>query len=390
MDSLDWIGDELIALDDASLLRVPTVVGSASGAEIEIGGRRLVLACSNNYLGLAADERVTAAAAAAALRWGAGSGASPLVSGLTRLGRDLERRLAAFKSSDDAVIFSSGFLANLGVIGALVGAGDVVFSDELNHASIIDGCRLSKARVEVYRHGDVDHLDALLGAGRFERALVATDTVFSMDGDLAPLPSLVEVAHRHGAMTMVDEAHGTGVLGRSGGGAVEHFGLEGQVDAVVGTLSKALGSAGGFVAGSERLCSWIRNRARPFIFDTAPAPAALGAAGAALEIIESEPWRRERLAEVREEIAGGLRRQGFDVLETVSAVIPVIVGESADALALAAAIQERGVFAPAIRPPTVAAGTARIRLSAMATFTDENVATILGAFESLDHAGESG
>lgn len=380
MDPLDWIDDELDELRRQSLFRDPAVVSSAAGTEIEIDGRRYISAASNNYLGLADDRRVVAAAVNAVERWGSGSGASPLVSGLTELERSLERSLAEFKGCDDAVIFSSGFLANLGCVQALVGAGDVVFSDELNHASIIDACRLSRARVSIYRHCDLEHLRSLVSAGGHRRALIVTDSVFSMDGDLAPLPGIVEIARECGAMTMVDEAHATGVIGAGGGGGIEHFGLTGQVDAVMGTLSKALGSAGGFVAGSAVLTSWMRNKARSLIFDTAPAPAALGGAAAALEIVKSEPERRARLRSLRQLVTTGIRALGYEVAEGAAAVIPVMVGDADAALDLAAALRENGVFAPAIRPPSVAAGTARVRLTVMATHTDAHAEQIVAAF----------
>ncbi|RIK09497.1 MAG: 8-amino-7-oxononanoate synthase [Acidobacteria bacterium] len=360
-----------------------------SGPEVSIEGRRLILACSNNYLGLAGDERVIEAARSAASRFGAGSGASPLVSGLTRAQRDLEERLAAFKGTEDCVIFSSGYLANIGVIQALAGPDDAVFSDELNHASIIDGCRLSRATPVIYRHADMEHLDSLLSEGGFRRSLVVTDSVFSMDGDVAPLTELVEIARRHGAMTVVDEAHATGVLGPAGGGAVEALGLTGQVDAVVGTMSKALGSAGGFVAGTSDLAAWLRNRARSQIFDTAPVPAAIGAASAAIEVIASEPVRRERIAELRALLTEGLRDLGYRVGESESAIIPVFVGESDEAMRLSARIRQSGVFAPAIRPPSVPVGTARIRLTVMATHSDMQIAQVLDAFAAARGDGSA-
>lgn len=380
MDSIEWIERELGVLEDASLMRRPAIIESMPGPEVSVSGRQVILACSNNYLGLAGDERVIEAARLAALKFGAGSGASPLVSGLTRAQRDLEERLAVYKGADDSIVFSSGYLANIGVIQALVGPGDRVFSDELNHASIIDGCRLSRATPVIYRHADMEHLDSLLSEGGFRRALIVTDSVFSMDGDVAPLVEIVKLAKRYGAMTAVDEAHATGVLGPRGGGAIEASGLTGQVDVVVGTMSKALGSAGGFVAGSTNLASWLRNRARSQIFDTAPVPAAIGAAAAALEIVASEPGRRDRIVELRTLLGDGLRDLGYQVGESNSAIIPVLIGESDEALEVSARVFELGVFAPAIRPPSVPAGTARIRLTVMATHSDMHIAQILDAF----------
>lgn len=380
MDSTAWIDGELDELEGASLLRNPVVVESMPGPDVVIDGESLVLACSNNYLGLAADERVVEAARLAVLRFGSGAGASPLVSGLNRAQRDLESHLATFKGTEDSVVFSSGYLANIGVVQSLVGPGDRVFSDELNHASIIDGCRLSRATPVVYRHCDIAQLDSLLSAGEFRRALIVTDSVFSMDGDIAPLAEIVEVARRYGAMTMVDEAHATGVLGPAGAGAIELLGLTGEVDAVVGTMSKALGSGGGFVAGSSSLARFLRNRARSQIFDTAPVPAAIGAAEKALEIIGREPERRARISELRTLITGELRDLGYDVGESESAIIPVFVGESDRAMALSSRIRDCGVLAPAIRPPSVPVGTARIRLTVMATHSDMHAARIVDAF----------
>ncbi len=298
------------------------------------------------------------------------------------LHRELESRLAALKRTDDAVVFGSGYLANVGAISALIGPGDAVYSDELNHASIIDGCRLSRAAVRVYRHRDVSHLEALLAedAGRYRRRLIVTDAVFSMDGDLAPLPDLVALAERHGAMLMVDEAHATGVLGPRGAGAVERFGLEGRVPVLMGTLSKALGSVGGFVAGSRALVDFLRNRARGFIFTTALPPAAAGAALAALDIVEREPWRRARTLDLAQRLARGLEAMGYRVLPTESAVVPVVVGAAGDAVALAEALLRRGVFCPAIRPPTVPEGQSRLRVTPMATHTDEHIERALAAF----------
>ena len=255
-----------------------------------------LLLASNNYLGLANDPAVVAGARAALEAYGAGAGASRLVTGSLDLHRRLEERLAALKRCEDALVFPTGFQANVGTIPALVGRGDVVFSDELNHASLIDGCRLSGARVVRYAHADAAALDdAVRAAGDARRRLIVTDTVFSMDGDLAPLPEIVAVAERHGCMLMVDEAHATGVLGPSGAGALEHFGLEGRVPVVMGTLSKALGAQGGYVAGDRDLCDYLRTRDRGFVFTTALAPAAAGAALAALDVVRDQPERRARL-----------------------------------------------------------------------------------------------
>lgn len=381
-DVLAWVDEDLEALRAAGTYRAPKTAEGPIGPEVTVAGQRVLLFASNDYLGLANDPRVKAGAIAAVERYGAGAGASRLVSGDLTLHRELESRLAAFKRTEDAILFGSGYLANVGAISALVGPGDVVYSDELNHASIIDGCRLSRATIRVYRHRDASQLETLLAedAGKYRRRLIVTDAVFSMDGDLAPLPDLVLLAERHGAMLMVDEAHATGVLGPRGAGAVELFGLEGRVPIVMGTLSKALGSVGGFVAGPRALVDFLRNRARGFVFTTALPPAAAGAALAALDLVEREPWRRSRTLDLARRLARGLEALGFQVLPTESAVVPVIVGAATDAVALAEALLRRGVFCPAIRPPTVPEDQSRLRLTPMATHTDEHVERALAAF----------
>jgi 8-amino-7-oxononanoate synthase len=380
VSGLDWVRGELAAWESSGLLRTPRVIETASAPEVEIDGRRVVLLCSNNYLGLADDARVRSAAASAARRWGAGTGASRLVSGTSALHRDLERELAAFEGAEDSVLFSSGYLANIGVLSALTGAEDVVFSDELNHASIVDGCRLSKARVEVYQHADVDHLDSLLGSVSARRRVVVTDTVFSMDGDLAPLRELVDLCARYDAVLVVDEAHATGVLGGTGAGAVEELGLVGEVPVVVGTLSKSLGSAGGYVATTSDLATLLRNRARSHVFDTAPAPSTIAAARAALRIVGAEPERRARVRSLARHVADELRRLGYDAREPAAAVVPVHAGDAREAVALSERLLERGVFCPAIRPPSVPAGTSRLRVTVMATHTDEHIDRAVDAF----------
>jgi 8-amino-7-oxononanoate synthase len=385
LDPLAFCATELERLRAAGLERVVRSLAHSSAPEVVLpDGRVAVCLASNNYLGLAAHPEVTAAAADAAVRLGAGAGSARLVTGGLALHDELEHRLAAFKGTEAALLFSSGYLANLGTVAALVGPGDAVFSDALNHASIIDGARLSKAAVHVYTHSDAGHLDKLLaewgGAGR---ALVVTDTVFSMDGDLAPLPELVEVCDRHGAILMVDEAHATGVVGPGGRGAVAHFGLEGTVPVIMGTLSKALGAAGGFIAGSESLCAFLRHRARSFVFDTALPPPTAAAALAALDVLEREPLRSERARWLARCMAEGLAGAGYPVPVPDAAVLPVVVGEPDAALALAGGLLDRGVLAVAIRPPSVPEGTSRLRVTVMATHTDDHLDLALEAFRAL-------
>lgn len=365
---LSEVGAALEELRAAGLLRELRTVESAPGPRIRLDGRDVLLVCSNDYLGLAQDPRVRAAAADFAERWGAGAGASRLVSGNLAPHRELEQQLAAFKGSEACVLFGSGFLANTGVIAALAGPGEVVLSDALNHASIVDGCRLARAETIVYPHADLDGLaHALERAGR-RRATIVTDAVFSMDGDLAPLNEIVDLAERHGARVVVDEAHATGVIGTSGRGLVAELGLEGRVDVVVGTLSKALGSYGAFACCSAELATLLLNRARTLIFSTALPPASVGAASTALQIVRSEPQLVARLhanaAALRDELgAAGHVVGGSPAMP----IVPLLIGDASAAMAACESALVQGVFAQAIRPPTVPAGTSRLRLVAMAS-----------------------
>jgi 8-amino-7-oxononanoate synthase len=364
------IEDRLAEIERLGLTRRLRMISGPQGPRVLLDGRPVLLLCSNNYLGLADHPRVRAAAADAAMRWGVGSGASRLVSGTMTIHRRLEERLAAFKGTESCVLFGSGYLANLGAIGALAGPGDTVFSDELNHASIIDGCRLSRARTVVFRHRDTEHLAwALRRHGGDGRRLVATDSVFSMDGDVAPLKEIVELARTHRARVLVDEAHATGVLGPGGRGAVAEAGLEGEVDVLVGTLGKALGSYGAYVCAGEEMVRWLVNTARPLIFSTAPAPPAAAGALAALELVEERPHRVERLRSRARTLRRALAAEGFAVPDGDIHIIPLLLGDERDATALCKGALERGVFAQAIRPPSVPAGGSRLRLTAMASHT---------------------
>ena len=365
MTDLAAVLEELRA---AGLFRELREVETAQGARVRLDGREVVLLCSNDYLGLAGDPRLRAAAAEFAERWGAGAGASRLVSGGMVPHRRLEEELAAFKGSEACLLFGSGFLANTGVIAALAGPGDVVLSDALNHASIVDGCRLARAQTVVYPHRDLDALAHALDAVSGRDAVIVTDAVFSMDGDLAPLAGIVELARRHGARVVVDEAHATGVVGATGRGLVAELGLEREVDVVVGTLGKALGSYGAFVCCDTRTASFLVNRARTLIFSTALPPPSLGAALEGLRILRDEPARVARLhANAR------LLRTGLGLPPDPMPIVPLVVGEPAAAMAACRAALERGVFAQAIRPPTVPAGTSRLRLVAMATHEEADL-----------------
>ncbi|HWE11125.1 MAG TPA: 8-amino-7-oxononanoate synthase [Solirubrobacteraceae bacterium] len=363
--------DELKAL---GLHRRTRLVSGPQGPHVLLDGKPVLLLCSNNYLGLADHPRVREAAADAAMRWGVGAGASRLVSGTMTIHRRLEEGLAAFKRRESALLFGSGYLANTGVVAALARPGDVVFSDEHNHASIIDGCRLSRAEVFVYDHCDVEHLAWGIDQADGRGVLIVTDSVFSMDGDVAPLAEIVDLAQRHGIRTMVDEAHGTGAVGPGGRGALAQDDLEDQVDVIAGTLGKALGSYGAFVACDHRMSRYLVNAARTFIFSTAlPPPAAAGAL-AALQLLQERPQRVDRLAANATALRRGLEREGFDVAGSRTQILPLIIGDAGLATAIGDAALQRGVFAQAIRPPTVPAMTSRLRLSVMATHREEELA----------------
>jgi glycine C-acetyltransferase/8-amino-7-oxononanoate synthase len=361
------IHERLEELRELGLYRRMRMISGPQGPRVVLDGKPVLLLCSNNYLGLADHPRVREAAADAAMRWGVGAGASRLVSGTMTVHRRLEERMADFKRTEAALLFGSGYLANLGVVSALAGRGDVVFSDELNHASIIDGCRLSRAEVFVYQHGDVEHLAWGMRQADGRGKLVVTDTVFSMDGDVAPLLEIVELARRHGVRVAVDEAHGTGCLGPAGRGAVADAGLEGEVDVIVGTLGKALGGYGAFVACDQPMAQFLVNCARPFIFSTGPAPPAVAGALAALELLVDQPQRAEKLQANAGVLRDELAREGFEVAGSTTQIVPLVVGEAPLAMRICELAIERGVFAQAIRPPTVPEGTSRLRLAVMAS-----------------------
>ncbi len=375
------IQTRLSELKGLGLYRRTRLVSGPQGPNVVLDGRPVTLLCSNNYLGLADHTRVQEAAADAAMRWGVGAGASRLVSGTMTIHSRLEQKLAAFKGTQSALLFGSGYLANLGVVGSLARAGDVVFSDELNHASIIDGCRLSRAEVFVYAHNDMDHLEWGLQQAGSRAALIVTESVFSMDGDLAPLEEIAELARHYDVRVAVDEAHSTGCIGPGGRGAVAEAGLEGEIDVVVGTLGKALGSYGAFVACDAELVALFTNTARSLIFSTAPPPPAIAGALAALDVIEEQPRRVARLQANAEILRGELAREGFDVAGSTTQIVPLIVGDASTAMRVCEAALERGVFAQAIRPPTVPAGTSRLRLAVMASHTKDELrdaARVLG------------
>ncbi len=361
------VAERLAEIRRAGLHRELRIVDGPQGPRVSLGGTDVLLLCSNNYLGLADDPRIRRGAAEAAERFGASAGASRLISGTMALHRKLERRLAAFHRAESVLAFGSGFLANVGSVSALAGRGDVVFSDELNHASIIDGCRLSRAETFVYRHRDLDHLAWGLARARDRAALIVTDAVFSMDGDVAPLVELAELARANRCLLMVDEAHAIGALGPGGRGAVAEAGLTEGVDVLVGTLGKSLGSYGAYVCASAEICELLVNAARTFIFSTALPPPAVGAALAALDVLDSEPGLVDDLRRNAEVIRAELAAAGLATGPSRTQIIPIVVGDAERTVELCERLLERGIYAQAIRPPTVPPGTSRLRLAVMAS-----------------------
>jgi 8-amino-7-oxononanoate synthase len=352
------------------------------GPRMRVGGRSVLMLAGANYLDLAGDPRVIAAANAASERHGTAAGGSRLISGNTEVHDALERDLARFAGAESALVFSTGYMANLGVLTALAGPGDVIVSDALNHASIIDACRLSGADTRVFAHNDAADLERVAaGCAGFRRRLLVTDGVYSMDGDVASLRDLLPVARAHDMLTIVDDAHGFGVLGPSGLGVVEQEGE--RVDVLVGNLGKALGSFGAFVACSAPLRDVLVNRARSFIFTCGLAPGAAGAARAALRIVESEPERRRTLLERSERLRKGLTLAGFDTGSGASHVVPALVGDNAETMRLCESALERGVYAQGIRPPSVPEGTARIRFTPVSSHTPEEIDLAVETFASL-------
>ena len=373
-DPLAWLEVSLKEIEQAGLRRQCRTRECCQGRMIRFGERALLNFGSNDYLGLAADSRIIQAVSEAIHREGWGSGASPLICGRSISHAALETALAQFEGTEAAIVFPTGFAANSGTIAALVGPGDAVYTDRKNHASLLDGCRLSRADFRVFPHGDVATLDRLLARPHHHRRrLVVTDGLFSMDGDLAPLDQMVEVCRQHGAMLLVDEAHATGIFGRLGRGVAEYFAAEPGVQVRVGTLSKALGSVGGFVVGERRLVEWLIHKARPYMFSTAPPAAACCAALTALEIVKTEPHRRESVLRHSEILRTALRDDGWDVGRSVGQIIPVIVYSPERAVALSNALSERGLFVPAIRPPSVPEGESCLRVSVTFHHTADDI-----------------
>jgi glycine C-acetyltransferase len=383
--SLDYLKKELAQLEQAGAAIHPRTLEGEQLPRARFDGREVVNLASNNYLGLAAHPRLKEAASKAAAELGAGSGAVRTIAGTMTAHRELEKRFAAFKGAEDAIMFQSGFTANSGTVAAILSKEDVIVSDQLNHASIIDGARLSRAEIKVFPHKDAAAADKLLEETKAEgrRQLLVTDGVFSMDGDIAPLPDLCDVAEKHGAIMMIDDAHASGVLGENGRGTVDHFGVHGRVDIQVGTLSKAIGVLGGFIAGPAHLIEWLVNRGRPFLFSTSAPPAVVAACIAALDILEEEPERVRRLWDRTRFFKDGLRSLGYDTGASETPITPVIAGEDRAAQDLSRLLFDEGVFTPAIVFPTVAKGSARVRTIVTSEHTEQDLQEALDAFESV-------
>lgn len=376
--------ETLAELSERGLRRkIRTIEGSQS-REITLDGRKVLNFCSNNYLGLADDPRLGAAAAASIATEGFGSGASRLVCGNLSSHSRLEERIAEFKGTERALLFSTGYMANVGIISSLYNRGDMIFSDKLNHASIIDGILLSGAEYKRYAHADMESLEAMLKAAPpLVKKLIITDSVFSMDGDIAPLPAIVALAKKYSCTVMVDEAHGLGVLGKNGKGAVEHFGLEGQVDIQMGTFSKAVGSFGAYCCGSTQLIDFLINKARSFIYTTGLPPSVAAASIKGIEIIEQEPQRREKLWKNTEFLLKALKDIGFDTLNTQTPIIPILIKDAPLSVRFSEKLFEDGIFVSAIRPPTVPANTARLRVTVMATHTEQDLNKFLSSAKKI-------
>ena len=378
-----FLADELEQMRRQGLFRPLRVLDSAQDTEVIVDGNRVLNLSSNNYLGLTTHPRLKTAMIEATEKWGAGSGAVRTIAGTMTVHEDLERRLAEFKHTEASLVFQSGFTANLGVLQSLVKEGDVIISDELNHASIIDGIRLSKAERSIFKHRDMDDLERHLEQHRDKRVkLVVTDGVFSMDGDIAPLPAIVERAERFGALVMVDDAHASGVLGKNGRGSVNHFGLDGRVDLQMGTLSKAIGVLGGYVAGPQTVRDFLIHRARPFLFSTSHPPGVAAACIAAIDVLLAEPERIDRLWKNTKRFKDGLKRLGFETGASETPITPVIVGKGAVAMDFSDRLFKRGVFAQGIGFPTVAEGRARIRTIVTSMHTDAQLDRAMEAFAS--------
>ncbi len=395
---MEYIRKLLKAVDDHHLYPDIKTVHSAATPAVTVDGKEVISLCSNNYLGMATDPSVIKAATEAVQKYGTSCGGSRLISGNLALEEELEKEIAQFKSAEAALVFMTGYMANTGVIPSLMNVPDIygmpsmrqedniIISDQFNHASIVDGCRLSKAAKHIYKHKDVNDLERILKENRSKRKLIVTDGVFSMDGDIAPLPQIVDLAGKYQAMLMVDDAHATGVLGERGGGTLDHFRLEGKADVVMGTFSKALGGVGGFIAGSNDLIRFLRIRAREYIFSSALPPATAAGLIAAIKEVKSRPELRKALWKNVELLKTGLKTLGFDTLGSETQIIPVFIGKEDRTIEASRMLFENGVFVPDVRWPAVPAGQARLRCTVMATHTEDQINRALEAFKKVGAA----
>ena len=380
--------DEINDLKKKGLYREMRTVEGEQDSSVVINGKRVLMFSSNNYLGLASHPGLKKASMDTALYYGTGSGGSRLISGSMEVHRTLEKALALFKGTDGALLFSSGYHANVGTISALAGEGDLILSDEFNHASIVDGCRLSRGEVRVYKHGDMNSLKEILQrSSRFKQRLIVTDSVFSVDGDIAPLPDIVDLAEKYSALVMVDDAHGTGVLGKKGKGAIEHFGLEGKVEIQMGTLGKALGSFGAYIAGSEDLIHYLVNKTRSLLYTTALPPSVCGSALAALKILGERPELVSELRNNASYFRKGMRDLGYPIPESGTSILPLILRDPFLTMNMARSLFDEGVYVQGIRPPTVPEGTSRLRITLMASHTREQLDFGLRAFKKIGKNG---
>lgn len=380
--NMEFISEELKELEQSGLYRRLRTITSNQEAHVTIGGKDYISFSSNNYLGLANNPKVKESAISAIKLYGCGAGASRLIVGTMELHTKLEERIAQFEGKPAAILFCSGYVANVGVITSLVGPGDAIILDHFNHASIVDAARLSGAKLLAYPHKDMKKLEGILKRYKdFRKRLIVTDTVFSMDGDFAPLPDIVGLAKKYDVMTMVDEAHATGVIGVNGRGVSEHFGVAKDIDVIMGTLSKAVGSLGGFVVGSQELVSYLHNKARSFIYTTALPPAVCAASITSFDIISGEPELREKFWERVDIVKKGLQRSGFDLMDTESHIIPVLVGSEKTVMEMSRYLYENGVLAAGIRTPTVPKNTARLRITIMVTHTRKDITKLLSICE---------
>ena len=370
---MNYIINKLEKIKGKGLYRELRYIETAQSPRVKIKGKDFILLGSNNYLGLCDDHRLKKAAIDAINKYGVGSGGSRLTTGSYDIHRELEKKIASFKGTEASLIFNTGYMANIGIISALCDRNWVIFCDKLNHASIIDGCRLSGAKLIRYKHCDMTDLLNKVNKYKKNNNLIVTDGVFSMDGDIAPLPSIVKIAKENNMMTMVDDAHATGILGKNGSGTASYFNLDNQIDIIMGTLSKSVASEGGYVAGSKDLINYLKNSARSFIYSTALSPATISVSIKALEIIQTDEERRSDLLKISNWFQSELKTAGFNVIKTKTPIIPIMVGLADKAVEFSKSLLEEGIYIPAIRPPTVPEGTSRLRVSLMATHTKQDL-----------------